>query len=90
MEKDFGVTGRAADEWIRAFRVLYDETERQMAELRQRHPQVKFLNWSEQLTPAKPYFWDLVHVFDETNKLLAERLLAEMEPLPQSGESTRR
>lgn len=82
MEKDFGVKGQAADEWIHAFRVLYDEAERQMAQLRQRHGDVKFLNWSQKLTPAKRHFWDLVHVYDETNTALAQDLLTEMEPLP--------
>lgn len=81
MQRDFGLTGASADEWIQAFRVLYDETERQMQNLRQRHPTVKFLNWSESLHPAKEAFWDLVHVYDETNHTLAQRLSAELEPI---------
>lgn len=81
MQRDFGLGGPAADEWIQAFRVLYGETERQMQSLRQRQPGVKFLNWSESLYPAKDAFWDLVHVYDETNGTLAERLAAELAPI---------
>lgn len=81
LQKENGLSESTAKEWIQAFRVLYGEAERQMAVLRTTHPDLKFLNWSESLSPSDPYFWDLVHVYDETNDILAERMAKEMEPL---------
>ena len=61
-------------EWVDAFTALYDEAERQMEVLRAEHPVVAILNLSTYLKPAQDHFWDGVHVYDETNALIAERI----------------
>ena len=39
------------------------------------------LNLRDYLTPAKDYFWDMVHVYDETNTKLAVRIHQDAQPL---------
>ena len=45
----------------------------QIEEMRERHPDVALLNLSDYLKPAAEHFWDGIHVYDESNVLLAER-----------------
>ncbi len=68
---EFNLTEQAALDWIAAFTVLYEEADRQVEALAGRHPGHTFLNLRGALHPAKDYFWDLVHVYDETNDKLA-------------------
>ena len=74
MSRDFGVNEATALEWIEAISVLNQEADRQIESLKQEHPDRVFLNLRDYLTPAKDYFWDMVHVYDETNTKLAERI----------------
>ena len=55
-----------------------------MDALRAADPGHVYLNLRAFLKPSKKYFWDLVHVYDETNELIAERILAEIHPLVES------
>lgn len=68
---EFNLTEQTALDWIAAFTVLYEEADRQVEALARRHPNHEFLNLRGALHPAKDYFWDLVHVYDETNDQLA-------------------
>ena len=72
--------GRAAA-WVRALAFVYDEASRQVARLRKRWPEAVVLDFSRALQPGEEHFWDVVHVYDETNRLLAERLWEQAPPL---------
>ena len=75
--RDFNLTEEGALDWIAAFTVLYEEADRQAEALARRHPERTFLNLRSSLHPAKDHFWDLVHVYDETNDHLAELIYGE-------------
>ena len=68
---EFNLTEQTALDWIAAFTVLYEEADRQVEALGRAHPDHTFLNLRGALHPATDYFWDLVHVYDETNDKLA-------------------
>ena len=82
--RDFQLSEKAALEWIAAFDGFYQEADRQVDALRAADPGHVYLNLRAFLKPSKKYFWDLVHVYDETNELIAERILAEIHPLVES------
>ncbi len=69
-----------AERWIEAFSALYLETGRQIERLRVQHPGVLLIDLKDYLRPAQKYFWDGVHVYDEINLLLAERIYQEIKP----------
>ena len=54
------------------------EASRQIEEMRERHPDVALLNLSNYLKPAAEHFWDGIHVYDESNVLLAERIYEDL------------
>ena len=72
--RDFHLDKRTASNWLEAFSAFYEEADRQIEALRAVYPGVPFINLRDSLKPAQKHFWDLVHVYDETNMLLAERL----------------
>ena len=74
---EFNLTEQTALDWIAAFTVLYEEADRQVEALARRYPERTFLNLRNSLHPAKDHFWDLVHVYDETNDNLAQRIYEE-------------
>ena len=73
-----GLTEENALRWMEAFSLLYREADRQIEDLRAEYPEAVFLNLRDYLSPAKDYYWDLVHVYDETNMKLAERIYQDM------------
>ena len=73
-----GLTEENALRWMEAFSLLYQEADRQIEDLRAEYPEAVFLNLRDYLSPAKDYYWDLVHVYDETNMKLAERIYQDM------------
>ena len=84
LDRDYA-TKALPPEWVDAFTALYGETERQMATLRREHRGVTFLNLSTYLQPAEEHFWDGVHVYDETNALIAQRIYQELGPTLRSS-----
>ena len=81
MQETFGMERETALEWIDAFAALYTEADAQIAMLQGEEPERIVLNLRGDLTPAKEHFWDTVHVYDEVNRKLAERILEDAEPL---------
>ena len=79
--RDFNLTEQGALDWMAAFTVLYEEADRQVEQLRGKYPEVVFLNLRDALKPAETYFWDLVHVYDETNAILAQRIYGAAKPV---------
>lgn len=73
--------------WLDAFGVLHAEVSRQIEEMRGQHPDVALLNLSDYLKPAEEHFWDGIHVYDESNVLLAERIYEDLR-LPDPGART--
>ena len=85
MMKSFRLDRAAALEWVRAFEVLYGETARQIAALQREYPQAQLLDLSRFLQPPEKYYWDLGHVFDEANMIIAERIYREIKPAVESA-----
>lgn len=81
MQQTFGMERDTALEWIDAFAALYAEADRQIEQLRSEQPDRVILNLRGYLTPARDHFWDTVHVYDEVNRKLAERILEDAGPL---------
>ena len=77
---EFNLTEQTALDWIAAFTVLYEEADRQVEALTRHHPDHTFLNLRGALHPAKDYFWNLVHVYDETNDKLAALIHDQSQP----------
>jgi len=85
MRKSFRLDQAAALEWVRAFEALYGETARQIGVLQQEYPQVPLLDLSRFLQPPEKYYWDLGHVYDEANMLIAERIYRDLKPAVERG-----
>lgn len=62
--------------WMKAYGVLCNEAGRQIDALRKEFPQAAFVDLRGFLSPARQYFWDGVHVYDEVNVMIAERIWA--------------
>ena len=58
---------------------LYEEASRQVARMQSEHAAVTIRDFSRALIPAEKNFWDVVRVYAETNRLLAEKIHAEIE-----------
>ncbi len=85
MMKSFRLDRATALEWVRAFEALYGETARQIGALQQKHPQIALLDLSRFLQPPEKYYWDLGHVYDEANMIIAERIYREIKPAVERG-----
>jgi hypothetical protein len=83
--RDFKLDERGALEWMAAFTALYEEADRQVAVMSAGRPNAVFVNLRSSLAPARDYFWDLVHVYDETNDRIAARLYSEIRPLVEQA-----
>ena len=70
----------AALQWQRALEMLFNEASRQIAEMRGSYPDVAFIDLARFLNPSENYFWDGVHVYDEVNMVLAERIYRDIRP----------
>jgi hypothetical protein len=72
-------------QWVRAFGVLYGEAGTQIERLRADYPQATFLNLSQDLTPPEKYFWDLAHIYDEANMIVAGQIYQQIRPSIESA-----
>ena len=81
----FHLDRETAVKWVRAFDVLYDEAGAQIERLRPAYPEAAFLNLAHDLTPPEKYFWDLAHIYDEANMIVAERIYREIRPGVESA-----
>ncbi len=88
----YGLDPGRAGAWVRALAFVYEEASRQVERLRERRPEAAVLDFSRALQPGQEHFWDVVHVYDETNRLLAERLWEQAPPLRglETGSAPRR
>lgn len=77
----FHLDHASAVQWLRALEILYHETSRQIAEMRGAYPDAAFVDLASFLDPPDKYFWDLGHVYDEVNMLLAQRIYPDIRPL---------
>jgi len=80
MMQSFHLNRATAVEWIQAFGLLYDEAGRQIEQLRGDYPRARFLNLTHFLQPSEKYFWDLAHLYDEANMVVAEKIYSEIRP----------
>jgi hypothetical protein len=85
MQQTFGMERTTALEWIDAFSAIYAEADRQIEQLRREHPERVILDLSRELAPAEQYFWDTVHVYDEANLILAQRIWDAAETATSEG-----
>ncbi len=85
MMQSFHLERDTAVQWLRALETLYGEAGRQIAAMRGAWPSATFLDLSQFLNPPEKYFWDLGHVYDEANMVLAERIYPEIRPLVERG-----
>ncbi|MCP5113346.1 MAG: hypothetical protein GY953_21140, partial [bacterium] len=67
-------------------KLLYAEAYSQIEQLRAECPEAKFLNLTGYLQPPEECYWDLVHVYDEKNLVLAERLHTEIQTWIVAGQ----
>ena len=77
----YGLDPERAAAWVRALAFVYEEASRQVEQLHKRWPEATVLDFSRALQPGEEHFWDVVHVYDETNRLLAEMLWEHVPPL---------
>ena len=90
MMQSFHLNRATALEWIRAFGLLYDEAGRQIEQLRGDYPHARFLNLTHFLQPSEKYFWDLAHLYDEANMVVAEKIYSEIRPAIETAGSQAR
>ncbi len=76
----FGMQRPEAERWVNAFELMYEEADRQVNDLRHEYPNVPVISMKGQLLPARAYFWDLVHVYDEVNMTIARQLSTKIRP----------
>jgi len=81
MMQSFHLDRETAVQWLRALQMLYGEAGRQIAAMRGAWPSATFLDLSQFLNPPDKYFWDLGHVYDEANMVLAERVYPDIRPM---------
>ncbi len=84
MMQSFHLNRETALEWIRAFDILYQEAGREIDQLRVEYPSATFLNLTHFLEPSEKYFWDLAHLYDEANMVVAEKIYNEIRPRIES------
>jgi lysophospholipase L1-like esterase len=80
MMEAFHLDRATALEWVQAFTLLYAEARRQMETLRADYPAALFLDMSELLRPPEKYFYDLAHVYDESNAVVAQEIYKRLRP----------
>jgi lysophospholipase L1-like esterase len=85
MMKSFHLDRATAAAWLHALELLYGEASRQIGELRSGYPNATFIDLSKFLDPPEKYFWDLGHVYDEANMVLAERIYPDIRPVVERG-----
>lgn len=70
----------AARDWMQAICFLYEEASSQIKTLSQEHEKHNVIDFSHLLLPAEPHFWDIVHVYDESNAIVARRIVDQVWP----------
>jgi hypothetical protein len=89
MMQSFHLNRENALQWIRAFDLLYGEAGRQIEQLRVEYPGARFLNLTHFLQPSEKYFWDLAHLYDEANMVVAERIYSDIRPAIEASLASR-
>jgi len=77
---DYHLDRATAEQWARAFDLLYAEAGRQIDGMRGEYHDAVFMNLVHALNPPEKYFWDNLHVYDEANMILAERIYTGIQP----------
>ncbi|HKE24082.1 MAG TPA: SGNH/GDSL hydrolase family protein [Bryobacteraceae bacterium] len=85
MMKSFHLDRATATDWLKALQLLYGEAGRQIGEMRGAYPAATFIDLSQFLDPPDRYFWDLGHVYDEANMVLAQRIYPEIKASVERG-----
>lgn len=85
MMQSFHLDRQTALDWLRAIDALYTETSNQMEAMRGGYPNAVLIDLSRYLDPPEKYFWDLGHVYDEANALLAQRIYDDARPQVESS-----
>jgi lysophospholipase L1-like esterase len=81
MMTSFHLDRVTALQWLRALDMLYSEASRQLAQMRSAYPDAEFIDLARFLNPPEKYFYDLGHVYDEANMVLAQRIYPDIRPL---------
>jgi lysophospholipase L1-like esterase len=89
MMQSFHLNRETALQWIQAFDLLYSEAGRQIEQLRVEYPGATFLNLTHFLQPSEKYFWDLAHLYDEANVVVAERIYSDIRPAIEASLASR-
>ena len=89
MMQSFHLSRQTALQWIQAFDLLYGEAGRQIEQLGAEYPNARFLNLTHFLQPSEKYFWDLAHVYDEANMVIAERIYSDIRPVVEASLASR-
>jgi hypothetical protein len=76
----FAMRHEDADRWVTAFMLFYREADRQVRALQAEYPDVHIVSLAGQYLPARDYFWDLVHVYDEVNTDIAKQIYRDIRP----------
>jgi len=79
--KSFHLDRDKAIQWLHALEILYNESSRQITEMRGAYPDARLIDLSGFLDPPEKYFWDIGHVYDETNMVLAQKIYPDIRPL---------
>ena len=89
MMQSFHLNRETALQWTQAFDLLYAEAGRQIEQLRVEYPGATFLNLTHFLQPSEKYFWDLAHLYDEANMVVAERIYSDIRPAIEASLESR-
>jgi hypothetical protein len=81
MMTSFHLDRETAIQWLRALDMLYSEASRQIAQMRGAYPDATFIDLARFLDPPEKYFYDLGHVYDEANMVLAQRIYPDIRPM---------
>jgi lysophospholipase L1-like esterase len=85
MMTSFHLDRETAIQWLRALDMLYSEASRQIAQMRGAYPDATFIDLARFLDPPEKYFYDLGHVYDEANMVLAQRIYPDIRPMVERG-----
>jgi len=85
MMQSFHLDRQTALEWLHALETFYDEAGRQIGQMRGEYPDATFLDLSRFLDSPENHFWDLVHVYDEVNSVLAQRIYPDVRAQVESS-----
>lgn len=80
LAEGYGLDDVTARDWIEAIVLLYGQASRRIETLSREHQQYTVTDFSRLLLPAEPHFWDIVHVYDESNEVVARGIVDQVWP----------